>query len=98
MCVFAAPAAAAAAAGAGTAAATTALAFAPAAAATTAATSAGFLGLGTAVSKQFAMQLGLSALTGGLQYMQGQQMIAYQFQLVQPCMLMLSFCLRLNFS
>ena len=80
MCVFAAPAAAAAAAGAGTAAATTALAFAPAAAATTAATSAGFLGLGSAVGSKFAMQLGISALTAGLHYVLGQQMLAYQHE------------------
>jgi len=92
MCVFAAPAAAAAlSAGTAAAAIPASVAFSSAGAAagaslaasigaTTAATSAGFLGLGTAVSKQFAMQLGLSALTGGLQYMQGQQMIAYQHE------------------
>jgi len=90
MCFVAAPAAAAAA-GAGTAAATafpTALAFSSAAAPafatlaapTAAATGAGFLGLGAGISKQFAMQLGVSALTGGLQYMQGQQMLAYQHE------------------
>jgi len=91
MCVFAAPAAAAAAgagAGAATGAATlasialptAAVTVVPTVAATTTATGGGLFGLGTAVSKQFAMQLGLSAALGGLQYMQGQQMLAYQHE------------------
>jgi len=88
MCVFAAPAAAAGL-GAATAATAvpTALAFssaaAPAFAALTAPTVAaggGLLGFGSAVGSQFWTQLAISGVSAGLQYIQGQQMLAYQHE------------------
>ena len=88
MCVFAAPAAAAGL-GAATAATAvpTALAFSSAAApafatlaAPTVASSAGLFGLGAGVSNMFLAQLGISALTGGLQYIQGQKVANYQYE------------------
>ena len=87
MCVFAAPAAAAtASAGAAsgfTVAASTIPFGAAATAAIPAATAApGFslFGMGTTASKLFLAQLGIAGVTTGLQYMQGQQMLAYQHE------------------
>jgi len=89
MCVFAAPAAAAAGAGAASAFSlgASAIPFATAAtaaipAAAIAAPAAGFslFGMGTAASKLFLAQLGIAGATAGLQYMQGQQMLAYQHE------------------
>ena len=92
MCVFAAPALAAGA-GAGTAAAIPAsVAFSSANAAAAASlassigagtTGAGLFGLGAGISNQFLAQLGISALTGGLQYIQGQKVANYQYEAAQ---------------
>ena len=88
MCVFAAPAAAGAL-GAGTAAATAipaSVAFssagiaAGASLAPTVAAGGGLLGFGSAVGSQFWTQLAISGVSAGLQYIQGQQMLAYQHE------------------
>jgi len=90
MCVFAAPAVAGTV---GAAAIPTALAFSPAYAAAGASlassiaapavASTGLFGLGAGISNQFLAQLGISALTGGLQYIQGQKVANYQYEAAQ---------------
>ena len=42
--------------------------------------SSGIAGLGAGISNQFLAQLGISALTGGLQYIQGQKVANYQYE------------------
>tara|TARA_R100000152_G_scaffold789_2_gene292 strand:+ start:1965 stop:2621 length:657 start_codon:yes stop_codon:yes gene_type:complete len=78
MCVFAAPALAA-----GAGAATVPLAATAAAAAAPVAASTGLFGLGAGVSNMFLTQLGISALTGGLQYVQQQKVANYQYEAAQ---------------
>ena len=82
MCVFAAPALAAGA-GAATAATAVPLAATAAAAAAPVAASTGLFGLGAGVSNMFLAQLGISALTGGLQYVQQQKVANYQYEAAQ---------------
>ena len=42
--------------------------------------SSGIAGLGAGISNQFLAQLGISAVTGGLQYIQGQKVANYQYE------------------
>ena len=45
--------------------------------------SSGIAGLGAGISNQFLAQLGISAVTGGLQYIQGQKVANYQYEAAQ---------------
>mgnify|MGYP003137207537 CR=1 FL=1 len=75
MCVFAAPAVAAGAGAAG--------ASAAAAGASAAAAGSGLFGLGAAASNLFLAQLGITAVTGVLQYQQGKKVANYQYEAAQ---------------
>ena len=70
MCVFAAPA-------------LVPLANATAVAGTTAAAGSGLFGLGAAASNMFLAQLGITAATAGLQYVQQQKVANYQYEAAQ---------------
>jgi len=70
MCIFAAPA-------------LVPLANATAVAGTSAAAGSGLFGLGAAASNMFLANLGIAAITGGMQYAQGQKVANYQYEAAQ---------------